>query len=628
VGESVRRGAVLAVALLAGLGWFWLYPLQPPTALERVLVEAFLLAAILVAYGFMRRLRNGFVDVGLELLSLALFLDFLDEFSGDTDLYNAPVENVLKILGFALVLPGVWLVQRRRQREIEQLRLTTDLLRESEERFRRLAENASDVVFRHRVRPDPGFEYVSPAVENVLGYTPAELYADPELVEKVVDPADMARLVALGDSATLLRAPHLARLYRRDGRVAWIELRLTPVYDRSGAFVAVEGIARDVTESRETDEQLRRAQRLETAGRLASQVAHDFNNLLGPLVAYPELILDVLPDGHPARPLCEQMLRSAEQMASINQNLLALGRRGHVDQRPLDLNRLAVEALEGLLAPPTLTIERRLDPELLPISGSAAQLTRVLANLLTNARDAMADRGTLTVATASVYVDRPVGGYNRVEIGEYARVDVSDSGPGIDPAIRDRIFDAFFTTKQGAGLRGSGLGLSIVQAIVDDHRGYVDVRSEPGRGAVFSVYLPVTRDAIDEKLDESLPIGHERVLVVDDDPMQREVALRLLERLGYTASAAASGEAAVARLRDEQFDLLVLDMVMPPGIDGADTYRRAAELRPGIRAVVVSGFAESDRVRQAQELGAGAYVRKPVTLSQLAHAVRAELDRD
>jgi two-component system cell cycle sensor histidine kinase/response regulator CckA len=628
VGESVRRGAVLAVALLAGLGWFWLYPLQPPTALERVLVEAFLLAAILVAYGFMRRLRNGFVDVGLELLSLALFLDFLDEFSGDTDLYNAPVENVLKILGFALVLPGVWLVQRRRQREIEQLRLTTDLLRESEERFRRLAENASDVVFRHRVRPDPGFEYVSPAVENVLGYTPAELYADPELVEKVVDPADMARLVALGDSATLLRAPHLARLYRRDGRVAWIELRLTPVYDRSGAFVAVEGIARDVTESRETDEQLRRAQRLETAVRLASQVAHDFNNLLGPLVAYPELILDVLPDGHPARPLCEQMLRSAEQMASINQNLLALGRRGHVDQRPLDLNRLAVEALEGLLAPPTLTIERRLDPELLPISGSAAQLTRVLANLLTNARDAMADRGTLTVATASVYVDRPVGGYNRVEIGEYARVDVSDSGPGIDPAIRDRIFDAFFTTKQGAGLRGSGLGLSIVQAIVDDHRGYVDVRSEPGRGAVFSVYLPVTRDAIDEKLDESLPVGHERVLVVDDDPMQREVALRLLERLGYTASAAASGEAAVARLRDEQFDLLVLDMVMPPGIDGADTYRRAAELRPGIRAVVVSGFAESDRVRQAQELGAGAYVRKPVTLSQLAHAVRAELDRD
>jgi two-component system cell cycle sensor histidine kinase/response regulator CckA len=623
----VRRGAVLAAALLAGLGWFWLYPLQPPTSVERVLVEGFLLAAILVAYGFMRRLRNGFLDVGLELLSMALFLDFLDEFSGDTDLYNAPIENVLKILGFALVLPGVWLIQRRRQREIEELRLTTDLLRESEERFRRLAENASDIIFRHRIRPDPGFEYVSPAVQDVLGYTPAELYADPELVEKLVDPADMARLVALGDSATLLRAPHVARVGRRDGRAAWIELRLTPVYDRSGAFVAVEGIARDVTESRETDEQLRRAQRLETAGRLASQVAHDFNNLLGPLVAYPELILDVLPDGHPARPLCEQMLRSAEQMASINQNLLALGRRGHVDQRPLDLNRLAAESLDGLLAPPTLTVERRLDPELLPISGSAAQLTRVFSNLLTNARDAMADRGTLTVTTRSVYVDRPVGGYNRVEIGEYARIDVADSGPGIDPAIRDRIFDAFFTTKQGAGLRGSGLGLSIVQAVIDDHRGYVDVRSEPGRGAVFSVYLPVTRDAIEEKLDESLPTGRERVLVIDDDPMQREVALRLLERLGYTAKATGSGEAAVERLRDEQFDLLVLDMVMPPGIDGAETYRRAAELRPGIRAVVVSGFAEGDRVREAQELGAGTYVRKPVTLSQLAHAVRAELDR-
>jgi PAS domain S-box-containing protein len=627
VGERLRRALVLAVALVVGLGWFRVFPYRPPRAAEDLLIEGFFLGSIGVAYVLLRRLRNPFIEFGLEVLALALFVDFLDEFAGDDDLANERLEVILKMAGFALVLPGAWLIRRRRQREMEQLQLTTDLLRESEERFRRLAENASDVLFRFRSRPDRGFEYVSPAVHEIVGYTPDELYADPELAEKLLDPSDLARLAGLGESPSALRAPQVVRARRRDGRVAWLELRLVPVVDARGAFVAIEGIGRDVTEAREMEEQLRRAQRLETAGQLAGQVAHDFNNLLGPLVAYPELVLDALPEGHPARPLCEQMLRSAEQMASINQNLLAFGRRGHVEHRPLDVNRLVAETLDGLLPPSTLTVERHLDPELLPVGGSWTQLSRVLANLIANARDAMADHGTLTVATASVYVDEPVGGYNRVEVGEYARLDVSDTGPGIDPAIRDRIFDAFFTTKQAAGLRGSGLGLSIVQSIVGDHRGFVDVGGEPERGATFSVYLPVTREAVDEGAEAELPTGRERVLVVDDDPIQREVALRLLGRLGYAANAAASGEEAVERLRSEEADLLVLDMVMPPGIDGAETYRRAVGVRPGLRAVVVSGFAESERVHEAQRLGAGPYVRKPVTLGQLARAVRAELDR-
>jgi CheY-like chemotaxis protein len=167
-----------------------------------------------------------------------------------------------------------------------------------------------------------------------------------------------------------------------------------------------------------------------------------------------------------------------------------------------------------------------------------------------------------------------------------------------------------------------------VQSIVEDHHGYLDVASEVGVGSTFSLYLPISRAAVATAPREGVVGGDEQVLIIDDDQGQREVAQELLETLGYHVHVAGSGEEALTYLRDQPADLVVLDMVMPPGIDGAETYRRILDLRPEQRAIVVSGFAESARVRLAQELGAGAYVRKPVTLEKLAHAVREELDRD
>ncbi len=512
-------------------------------------------------------------------------------------------------------------------RDITERKRAEQALRESEARFRRLAENAQDLIYRYELVPEEHFGYVSPAFSQLSGYSPEELHRDRSLLFRLVLPEDRPLLEAM-KSGQLAGRPSILRWRHRDGRTVWTEQRNVPVRDEAGRLVAFEGIARDITERKQLEEQLLRAQRLETAGRMAGQVAHDFNNLLGPLVAYPELIKMQLPEGHPASPYCDAMLEAAERMADINEDMMALGRRGHFDQEPMDLSELVRRAAEQMPnLPESLIIDLDLAENLPVVNGSPSQLLRVFSNLLSNAREAMQDAGTLRLKTESVYVDEPFGRYNRVEVGEYLRVSVRDTGCGIPAGIADKIFDAFFTTKTMGKRRGSGLGLSVVQAIVEDHHGCLDLESKVGKGTTFSVYLPASQAALGERCPEIAEGGTETLLVVDDDQLQRQVSLELLRKLGYQVEAVACGEEAVAYLRKQPVELLILDMIMPGGIDGAETYRRVLKTRPGQRAILMSGFAESDRVRDAQRLGAGGYLRKPVTLEELARAVREELDR-
>ncbi|HEX2172736.1 MAG TPA: ATP-binding protein, partial [Dehalococcoidia bacterium] len=501
--------------------------------------------------------------------------------------------------------------------------------RQSEEQFRRLADQAQDIIYRYEVRPNPGFTYMSPALTRVVEYTPQDAYADRDFAAKLVHPDDLPTLQAML-KGQLAREPTTFRFFHKRGHLVWVEVLTVPVYSDDGTLLAIEGIARDITARKQMEDQLLRAQRLETAGRIAGQVAHDFNNLLAPLVGYPDLIRAQLPPGHPAAALCADMLEAANHLVAINEELLTLGRRGHFTPEPTDLNRLIDQGLAQLGGRCAgIRVDLRLAPDLLPVRGAPSQLLRVISNLIGNACEAMSEGGTLTVQTENVYLDVPVGRYNRVAIGEYVRLDVADTGVGIAPEVVDRIFDAFFTTKRADNRRGSGLGLSVVQAIVTDHQGYIDVESRLGQGSTFSIYLPVSREpARTEAVQPNLRGGDETILVVDDDAGQRDITRALLLTLGYQVDVVAGGEEAIARLRCHPADLLVLDLIMPPGIDGAETYRRACQVRPGQRAIIVSGHAPSDRVREAQALGAGAYLRKPVTLEKLARAVRAELDRD
>lgn len=412
------------------------------------------------------------------------------------------------------------------------------------------------------------------------------------------------------------------------GRECIIKLDVSPIHTEGGSVSGCIGIFEDISERSRLEEELSRAQRLETAGRIAGQIAHDFNNLLSPLMAYPDLMrMEFSDKDHPVMPLLDQMQSAAIQMAEINQQLLTLGRRGHYTLEAVYLNTVIQELLKSFPVPRTVTVEKNYDPGLLPVKGGSAQLTRVFTNIIANAIESMADVGTLRIATMNVYLEHPLKSYETIQRGEYARVDIEDNGCGIPPEIMNSIFDPFFTTKKADKKRGSGLGLSIVKAVMEDHSGYIAMESRPGKGTTFSFYFPITRDMeLLEKPAEEIAGGSERVLIADDDPLQRDVITRLLGQLGYKVHAVESGEEAVEYVRGHPQDMLILDMIMG-GIDGTETFRRIREFSPDQKAVILSGYAESGRVAEAQRMGAGSFVRKPVDLKSLARAVRLELEK-
>jgi CheY-like chemotaxis protein len=271
-----------------------------------------------------------------------------------------------------------------------------------------------------------------------------------------------------------------------------------------------------------------------------------------------------------------------------------------------------------------------LEPNLLNIIGSEVHLSKTIMNLVSNAAEAMPSGGNISISTENKYIEMNIGEYDNVKEGEYVVLTVSDDGDGISPDDRERIFEPFYTKKK-MGRSGTGLGLAVVWGTVKDHDGYIDLSSEIGKGATFKLYFPVARKQLFED-DSELPVERyagrgESVLLVDDVEEQREIASSMLTRLGYSVVTASSGEEAVEYMRRNPADILVLDMIMAPGIDGLETYKRILAIRPGQKAVMASGFSETELVRETQRLGAGAYVKKPYMMKNIGLAIRRELDR-
>jgi len=403
---------------------------------------------------------------------------------------------------------------------------------------------------------------------------------------------------------------------------------ISPRFDDENNYIGAFGAIMDITETKRLQEFASRAQRLETAGRIAGQVAHDFNNLLGPMMAYPDLIKNELPKDHSASKLLNDIEKAAGTMADINQQLLTLSRRGHYTLETINLNDIITQSLNQIEMPPaTLYIETELDQNLMNIKAGSSQILRVISNLINNARDAMQNKGYLYIQTENYYADKFSGKYGRVPKGEYAKVTITDTGCGISEDILHKMFDPFYSTKIADKHRGSGLGLSVVHAVMEDHGGYIDIQTKPGQGTSFYLYFPITRELVETPTSDNIIGGTENILVVDDDALQREVALNLLIKLGYKAIAVESGEKAIEYLKENSLDLIILDMIMPDGIDGVETYKRALEINPEQKAIIVSGYAETEQVNLAMKLGADSFIRKPLTLKAVARAVRQELEK-
>jgi len=389
-------------------------------------------------------------------------------------------------------------------------------------------------------------------------------------------------------------------------------------------------------EKRKLEAQLQRAQKMEDIGTLAGGIAHDLNNILAGLVSYPELLLMEIPKDSPLRNPILTIQKSGEKATTIVQDLLTLARRGVSVREVVDLNHIISEYVkspehEKLKSfHPNIKVETNLETNLLNILGSPAHLSKTVMSLVSNAAEAMPYGREIFISTENRYIDKPIRGYDHIKEGDYVILTVSDTGVGISPDDMERIFDPFYTKKVMAR-SGTGLGMAVVWGTVKDHNGYIDIQSTEGEGTTFTLYFPVTRkelakDKSPVSIEDYMGKG-EPILVVDDVEEQRDIASRMLKKLGYSVKTVSSGEEAVDYMKDNSADVLLLDMIMDPGIDGLETYKRILELYPKQKAIIVSGFSETELVKEAQRLGAGAYVKKPYLLEKIGLAVRDELDK-
>jgi signal transduction histidine kinase/ActR/RegA family two-component response regulator len=432
--------------------------------------------------------------------------------------------------------------------------------------------------------------------------------------------------------------PYEAMGLRKDGSTFPIQIQ-TRQAEYRGRKVRISAI-RDLTEQKRAEkerqimeEKLRRSQKMESLGLMAGGVAHDLNNILSGIVNYPELILMSLPEDSPLVKPIKAIRESGKSAAAVVDDLLTLARGVSSTRENSNLNTIVNEYLDSpefhnlTSLHCHVSFRTELEPRLLNINCSSIHIKKCVMNLVTNAAEAIRDRGEIVVSTRNRYCDSPLPGHPEMRRGEYAVLSVADTGTGIPKESIERIFEPFYSRKV-VGRSGTGLGLAVAWNTVQDHQGGITVESGSG-GTTFELYFPATREdlsVIPETVDIALFKGNqEKILVVDDDEGQRNIAIQILDLLNYSGLAVSSGEEALEYLRRDKVDLVILDMVMAPGMNGCETYRKILELYPRQKAIITSGYSESSDVQEVLALGARGFVKKPYLVGRIAAVIQDTL---
>ncbi len=529
-------------------------------------------------------------------------------------------------------------------REIAERKRTEESFRQSEEKYRELVNHAPTGIYEVDLQKscfisvnDVMCEYTGYTRSEFLKLKPIELFSD----ESQKFFIETQQKIMRGDEVFGIAE---YKIQCKTGSEFWVILNSKLSYDQ-GRPNKITYVVHDISKLKHAEEekkkleaQLHKTQKMEAIGTLAGGVAHDLNNILSGILSYPELLLMDMAQDHPLRKPIETIQESGKKAAAIVDDLLTMARRAVTVSEVVNLNDIISEYL---ISPefeklktfhPLVDFKEDFDCELMNISGSSVHLSKTIMNLVSNAAEAMPDGGLLTISTKTQYIDQPIRGYEDVQKGDYVLLKVSDTGTGISPEDLPRLFEPFFT-KKIMGRSGTGLGMAVVWGTVQDHKGYIDVESFEGKGTTINLYLPITRKKIVEDPKKDCPVesymgNGESILVVDDVEKQREIASTILSQLNYSVNTVACGEAAVEYIKHNEADLLVLDMILDPGIDGLETYKEILKLNAKQRAVITSGFSETEKVKEAQRLGAVQYVKKPYTIRNIGVAIKSAFECD
>ena len=500
-------------------------------------------------------------------------------------------------------------------------------IKESEQLLRLIATSAKDAIFRRRIHPISSYEYISPAVFDITGYSAEEFYGDPDLGSKIIHPDDRwelgtrAFVEPAGDAVTF-------RIIRKNGSAGWLELRSVTIYDDTGRPMAIEGIAREITERRELQEQLSQSRKIESLGHTFRGATHELNNLLTVVLGNVSLALSSVPPGDPIRDKLESISHATGRVSELTRKLLGVSHQNEGMPTALDLNTVVKEMKDMLLQLLGTQVDMsfQLSADLGPIRADSGQLWQILLNLVVNARDSMPDGGKLIIRTSS-FVTRYEVSFRKTKLqpGAYTILSVTDTGTGIDPMARDHIFKPRFSTKPSA----SGMGLTTVQNIVDQCNGAIVVESTMQEGTTFRIYFPVVEQLSAISSPKTLPLRRhsgETVVVVEDDDFVREVISGMLESSGYHVLAAKTGAEALAVLKSYSgfVDLFLIDTGLSD-IDGQELGVLVTEIDQRIVLAYMSG--NSDEVLSLIDgIENPGFIQKPFTMSTLLDRVRRSLE--